>query len=142
MLVRKRSDGKEINVRPISDDGRIVFKCEDGKLYQWDDLEAVQTTSQVQSESQSVLPFKVAVKSRGNILTFPGKPRIKIFNAYIEHGTLFGIIYEHHTLEFFDYQMVDGKRIRSSEVLARSGDSVETRNTVYLVQNWSKHPEA
>ena len=61
------------------------------------------------------------------------KPKIDIKDATDCGGFLMGTVFNHPVLG--SYQ--DGKFIRTSYIVKRDGNTVETRNSIYNVLNWA-----
>lgn len=62
------------------------------------------------------------------------KKEIEMRNAYIRGDHLCGQIKDHHTMNI---DPIRGEYIRSSKIIKRDGNTVETMNTIYKVKSWA-----
>lgn len=66
------------------------------------------------------------------------KKTIKMSSAQLKDGHLIGMIHEHHTL---DVHPLRGAQVRTSGVIKREGNMVETKHTMYRVTSWAVIPD-
>lgn len=64
------------------------------------------------------------------------KKTIDMTNALLMGNCLLGTVFEHPVLGSFPM----GTEVRTSSILNRNGNTVETRNTIYNVINWVSEP--
>lgn len=61
------------------------------------------------------------------------KPTAILRNWYVWGNTLFGNVYQHPLSSWFNEHLHDGHRVQTSTILKDNGLTVETENTVYVL---------
>lgn len=59
------------------------------------------------------------------------KPKYEIENAWVAGGCLWGSIKDHPNC-------TNGGTHATSKIVSQTGDTVETRNSIYTVKSWAK----